>query len=140
MDLMREESMPTDLKLYQNDPFMRYNRICIERVLENSASVYTDICKEAVNPYGGLHGGMIASLADCAAGAAACSGGNRYVTMSSTMNYLKTAAHGRVRAKAEVRWKGKQTAMVSVELFDCYDQLLACGSYTMYCVEKGTQT
>lgn len=140
MDLMREESMHTDLKLYQNDPFMWYNRICIEQVHGNSAFVYTDICKEAVNPYGGLHGGMIASLADCAAGAAACSDGTRYVTMSSTMNYLKTAADGRVRAKAEVRWKGKRTAMVSVELFDCYDQLLACGTYTMYSVEKGTQT
>lgn len=72
------------------------------------------------NPFGTMHGGMIATLADMAMGCAAyaCNGGHSSPTAEMQIRYLKGIHKGSaIRASAKVLHAGRNFSQVRVDLY-----------------------
>ena len=82
------------------------------------------------NPLGTVHGGVLATLLDSAAGCAVHSvlpAGMGYTSMDLTTKYLRpvTASTGRIIATGTVLSHGSRTALAEARLTDSRDNLLA---------------
>jgi uncharacterized protein (TIGR00369 family) len=82
------------------------------------------------NPLGTVHGGVLATMLDSAAGCAVHSvlpAGMGYTSMDLTTKYLRpvTVATGRVIATGTVLSSGSRTALAEARLTDSRDNLLA---------------
>jgi uncharacterized protein (TIGR00369 family) len=82
------------------------------------------------NPLGSVHGGVIATLLDSAAGCAVHSllpAGMGYSSLDLTTKYLRpvSAETGRVIVTGTVLSKGSRTALAEARLTDSHDRLLA---------------
>ncbi|MEV6009778.1 PaaI family thioesterase [Streptomyces sp. NPDC051976] len=86
--------------------------------------------EEHYNPIGSVHGGVLATLLDSAAGCAVQSTlelGTGYTTLDLSIKYLRavTTETGKIRAIGTVRHRGRRTALAEAELYDADDRLLA---------------
>lgn len=72
----------------EKNHFMTYNGIEPIHAGENDSEVRVELKKEGMNLGGYAHGGLLATLTDCAAGMAARGDGRRYVTQSMNMNFI----------------------------------------------------
>jgi uncharacterized protein (TIGR00369 family) len=82
------------------------------------------------NPLGTVHGGVLATMLDSAAGCAVHSvlpAGMGYTSMDLTTKYLRpvTARTGRIIATGTVLSRGSRTALAEARLTDTRDHLLA---------------
>ena len=82
------------------NPFMEYNNIEVVSVSTEKTVLIAHIKDTSLNPYGMIHGGLLYTMIDCAAGITARADGNPYVTQNSYVNYLSNAA-GKERIYAE---------------------------------------
>ncbi len=74
---------------------------------------------EHLNDGGIVHGGAIATLADCAMGSAVGSTlaeGEQPVTVEAKINYLEPGERGTLVAEARVRRKGKRFTVLEAEV------------------------
>lgn len=116
--------------------FMKHNHIRLAEVEPDRAVAALDARADCLNPYGFVHGGALFTMADCACGAAARSDGRRYVTLSSSFNFLHSGLAGdSLRAEAKVRRRGRTTCYVTVDLTNGRGELLANGSFTFFCIQ-----
>lgn len=95
---------------------------------------------ECLNPFGMIHGGAIATLADNTAGVAAHTDGRLYVTQTATFHYIGNQSEGTIYSKAEVRHRGRSTVLIYVEITGDeanHNRLLATAEFTMFCVGEG---
>lgn len=88
-----------------------------------------------VNPLGTVHGGVIATLLDSAAGCVVHSvlaAGEGYTSVDLTTKYLRpiTVATGRVTATGTVLSRGSRTALAQAQLVDAGGRLLAHATST----------
>lgn len=116
--------------------FMIYNHMKIIEIREDHAVAEMEVKEDSKNLFGGIHGGALVTLADCAAGAAARSRGATYVTLDQSFNFHRTTNRTCIRAYSEVRHRGKTICVVYVELKDDQDKLLAHGTFTMFAVSE----
>ena len=75
--------------------------------------------EEHLNDGGIVHGGAIATLADCAMGSALAStldDGEQPVTVEAKINYLEPGERGTLVAEARVRRKGKRFTVLEAEV------------------------
>ena len=75
--------------------------------------------QEHLNDGGIVHGGAIATLADCAMGSALASTlaeGEQPVTVEAKVNYLEPGEPGTIVAEARVRRKGKRFTVLEAEV------------------------
>jgi acyl-CoA thioesterase len=75
--------------------------------------------EEHLNDGGIVHGGAIATLADCAMGSALAStleSGEQPVTVEAKVNYLEPGEVGTIVAAARVRRKGKRFTVLEAEV------------------------
>lgn len=121
--------------LCKNNEFMKHNHIKAVELLEDRAVTELVVSEDNKNPYGILHGGALFAMADCAGGLASRSDGRRYVTLSSSFNFIKSATEGTVRATATIRHRGRSTCLCDVALTDRTGALLATGSFTFFCID-----
>ena len=120
-----------------NHAFMKKNHIRLEEVEPDRVVTALDAGPDSLNPYGFVHGGALYTMADCACGAAARTDGRKYVTLSSSFNFLHSGVEGdTIRAEAKVRRRGRTTCYVIVELTNSRNELLASGNYTFFCIDK----
>jgi uncharacterized protein (TIGR00369 family) len=82
------------------------------------------------NPIGSVHGGVIATMLDSAAGCSVHStlpAGVGYTTLDLSIKYLRpvTVQSGLLRAEGSVLSKGRRTALADAKLLDERDALLA---------------
>jgi uncharacterized protein (TIGR00369 family) len=87
------------------------------------------------NPLGTVHGGVIATLLDSAAGCAVhsvLSAGEGYTSLDLTTKYLRpiTTATGEVTATGSVLSRGSRTALAQARLTDARGRLLAHATST----------
>ena len=85
---------------------------------------------EHLNPHGVVHGGVVATLADYAMGGALTSrldAGERCATLEMKLNYVASAARGRLRAEAAVAHRGRRVAVLEVRVSDDAGRLVAMG-------------
>lgn len=88
------------------------------------------VTPEILNPYGTVHGGCLSTLADTVSGHNVAAAGRLCVTLSCTMNFLRSANCQQVRCHSKIRKLGKRISVVDVEQWDEKENLLTTASYT----------
>ncbi|MCI8477749.1 MAG: PaaI family thioesterase [Oscillospiraceae bacterium] len=122
-------------KLYEKG-FVKYNQIqLIEITPEYAVSFLETVGEDSLNPYGIVHGGVYFTMADVAAAALARTDGRAYVTLDSSIHFLRSARQGAsIRATAHPRHRGKSTFLSVVEVTDQDGRLLASADFTFFCL------
>lgn len=116
--------------------FMNHNNIKVVSVTDNYAQVELEINSKSLNPYGIVHGGAYYTMADCAAGMLARTDGRKYLTLNSSINYIKSVSSGKIKAVSNIEHRGSSTCVVSVKITNENEDLLAKATFTMFCVGK----
>lgn len=115
--------------------FMNRNHIRLALVEQDRAITALEAGADCMNPYGVVHGGALFTMADCACGAAARTDGRKYVTLSSSFNFLRGGLTGdRIKAEGRVRRRGRTTCYVDVDLTNEKGELLASGNFIFFCI------
>jgi len=85
------------------------------------------------NPMGTLHGGVLCDISDAAMGMAYASKlkeGESFTTLELKINFLKPVWRARLRAEGQVVNGGKTVGLVTCNVFDEEDRLVAHASST----------
>lgn len=83
-----------------------------------------------------VHGGLLFTMADSAAGAAAMTSGNVCVTLNSSISYIKSATRGLpLKAAARKIHQGRRTGVYDVEITE-NGVPVARGTVTMFMLEQ----
>lgn len=93
--------------------------IDIEERADGRAKLLFRANEQHLNDGGIVHGGAIATLADCAMGSALAStlaDGEQPVTVEAKVNYLEPGETGTIVAEARVRRKGKRFTVLEAEV------------------------
>ena len=88
------------------------------------------VTENSYNPHGIVHGGLLTTLADTAAGCCACSKGGHCVTSNCTMEFLRPATGNRVFCSARPKKLGRTLNVMAVELTGEDGKLVASGTFT----------
>lgn len=115
---------------------MRRNHIKVASIEKDRAILQLEIHNDIKNPYGVVFGGVLYTLADDATAAAAVSDGNLYVTQDGALHFVSNQSEGSIKAEAQVRYRGKTTCLVSVDIVGENGMLIATGAFTFFRVEK----
>src|SRR3954471_24227847 len=107
----------------------------IIEVKEDSARAQVPVTSRVLQPYGLVHGGVYAalaeSLASMATAAAVWEDGNIAVGMSNATSFLRPATTGTVHAAATRRHRGRTTWIWDVDMTDDQGRLCATTRVTM---------
>ena len=112
---------------------MIFNGMKLTEMSKDYARVEMNVQPTSRNLFGAIHGGVFFTMSDCAAGAAARSGGMRYVTLSNSFEFYRNTKGEHIRAEGLVRHRGRTICVVQVDVKDDSDALLASGTFTMFC-------
>ena len=112
--------------------FMVHNHIRLTKMEKDYAVVELLVQKESRNLFGGVHGGVFLTMADCAAGGAARSDGGRYVTLNNSFQFFRNTKDSHIRAEGIIRHRGRTICVAQVDVKDGADVLLASGSFTLF--------
>ena len=115
--------------------FMLHCGISVTQVEKDLAWAEMTAGPAYLNPGGTLHGGAFYTLADAAATTAARTDGFRYATVMGSMQYHRAVADGLVRARGEVRHRGRSACSIAVEITDGQGRLLADASFSAFRLE-----
>ena len=131
------------LKLRQNanglNKLMNMHVITLDK--DGGATVEVELTDELLNPLGMAHGGLIFTLCDVATGVAARTGGRITVTLDSNIHFLRRAKDTeKLVARGRVVKAGRTTGLVTAEVFDDTDKLIATADMTVYYVDENTYT
>lgn len=120
----------------EKNHFMTYNSIEPIFAGEDSSEVAVTLSEKGVNLSGYAHGGLLMTLADCAAGMAARGDGRNYVTQSVHMNFISNIKQGTIHAKGQVIHRGRTVTSVRVTITDERNVLMADATVNMFCIGK----
>lgn len=90
------------------------------------------VSENSMNPWGIVHGGCLATLADTAAGSLVSANGYQCVTLSCALNYLRPGTGKVIYAVAVPRKLGRTVSVVEVTLTDEQDRQVMSGTFTLY--------
>lgn len=125
------------LKELRNVGFNKAVGVVTTELSEGYAKAEIEIGPQHINPIGSVHGGVLFTIADITAGAAATSRGRYMTTMSSNMNFLRPAInckklYGETR---EIKL-GKQVCVYEVTITDDAGREIAIATVTFHCVSR----
>ena len=108
---------------------------CVDAWRENEAVVSIKVGPRHLNRAGNVHGGLITTLIDAAAGVAGCYTavpGNvrKATTLSMSTQFVAPLSCGRLIATARVTGGGHKIFHVGVDVRDAQDRLIATGQCT----------
>jgi uncharacterized protein (TIGR00369 family) len=115
--------------------FVDFIGLELQEVEPGRSVVEVSLQEHHLNREGVVHGGLIFTLCDMAAGVAAGAGetGRRGVlTMDCSMYYLRPGRGARLRAVGTVIKAGRTTALVESQVFDGTGALIAKGVFTEF--------
>ena len=116
----------------KNDPYANFLGVRIDKVGEGYASCSVTITRDMFNFLGGVHGGLIFSLADVAFGFASNSDHLPSYALDVSGSFLKTAKVGDVIvAEAKLVHTTKRTGFYRMEVFNG-DELIATFNGTVF--------
>lgn len=125
----------TKVNRQNREGFNGFCGVLIDRAAGGESRVHVDLEPRHFNPWGSAHGGLLSTLMDVAAGAAAisaCDPPRRMVTQSAEIHYLRPAAGTRLTAEARTLKAGRSVAFVQVEAKDDAGALVAAGSFELF--------
>ena len=91
MTIISAKNYDTALTLNENSGFLRHNGIQVLSAEAEHAVLKASIAAESKNIWGNVHGGLIYTLADNAAGAMARAENRKNVTLNASISYLRPA-------------------------------------------------
>ena len=126
------------IKGFVNDNvnFASANHIRLTRAELDHAEGELTVVPESLNPFGNVHGGCLATLADIVGGATVRSRGRHCVTMNCTLNYLRAATGSRIRGVGDMVRYGRTVAVCDITLLNEQDEKVAVGTFTYYIRDK----
>ena len=111
--------------------FGRMIGIKTAEVREGYCRMEMEVIPELLNPIGSLHGGCLYTIADCAAGGASWTYGERTTTMSSDFHFLRPGIGvTKVIAEGNVIKHGRKVTVVNVSVTDQDGKELCAGLFT----------
>ena len=122
----------------ESNGFIRHNGIRIISVDEEKSVLKAEVTDLSRNVWGGVHGGFLYTMADTAAGAfARIKYGRRNVTLSGSINYLRSAAHAKMLTAicSEVK-VGGHVGFFEVNITDEEERLIARAEVNMYFLQE----
>jgi uncharacterized protein (TIGR00369 family) len=107
----------------------------IIEVKEDSARARVPVTNKVLQPYGLVHGGVYAALAESLASIATATAvweqGDIAVGLSNATNFMRPATEGHVNAEARRRHRGRTTWVWDVDMTDDEGRLCATTRVTM---------
>jgi uncharacterized protein (TIGR00369 family) len=113
-----------------DSPFMDYLGVEIVSMQDAAAELTLELKPELLNRYGMAHGGVLATLADCAASAAVfsvLSPNKMALTTDFNLSCVKSTAAGILRAQAVLIHRGQRLVRAEVEIFSTNTLLAKAG-------------
>ena len=122
----------------KTNPFLRHNHMRAVRVSEEQALVQAQMSPELRNSMGGVHAGLMFSMAEIAAGLLVRSDGSKQVTLDTTFRYLRNSTtDGVIEAEAVYIKRGRTVTMCRAYVREQgSDKNLAEGEFSFYCVAE----
>ena len=122
----------------KTNPFLRHNHMRAVRVSEEQAVVQAQMSPELRNSMGGVHAGLMFSMAEIAAGLLVRSDGSKQVTLDTTFRYLRNSTtDGVIEAEAVYIKRGRTVTMCRAYVREQgSDKNLAEGEFSFYCVAE----
>ena len=117
----------------------RFSLLCGMRLIEireGYAKVELTIDENSMNYMGSVHGGLLYTMADVAAGTATASRGKQCVTMSANTDYIRPVLRGKVTAEARVIAFGRTVCRTQVDICGQDGKLYAKSSINMFVTDK----
>lgn len=115
----------------EDNYFCKANGIFITELKKGHCVVETDIDETKINPIGTVHGGLLFTMADTCAGAAASTYGHWVTTVTGDINYLRAGKNTKhLRAESREVKVGKTLIVNDVDIYDENRTHLAHGTYT----------
>ena len=108
--------------------------ISVETVREGAVSLRLEARPEHANLQGTVHGGVLATLLDTAAGLAVRSAippGSRHVTVDLHVQYLAPSSIGRLQATGRVARLGQRLAFADADVVDAGGETVARAQVTV---------
>jgi uncharacterized protein (TIGR00369 family) len=111
-------------------PILKLTGGTLEEVGPGHAVVSLEPGEEHYNPIGSVHGGVLATFLDSAAGCAVhttLDAGTGYTSLDLSIKFLRPVMveTGKIRAVGSVLNRGRRTALAEARLYDSADRLLA---------------
>lgn len=106
-------------------------RFTLESIEKGKATISMEVREEMTNPYGNIHGGMMALVMDEAIGWAVVSldTENNYTSLNLNVDFLYAIKKGdRLKATSTVVRAGKKIIHVECHVYDMQDNLLGKAS------------
>lgn len=116
--------------------FLENNHMHITKLETGHSQIDMEVQEEMLNIHGFVHGGILFSLADTAAGAASFTSGRQSVTLNGDIRFLRPALKGTIIAKAHQVAITKSTGTYQVDIYDKSDRLLAIATFSMFFLNK----
>ena len=109
-------------------PYYRLLGMEVAEVKGGESEIHMEFKQDLTHPYGMVHGGAIASLADSAVAIALSSlvePKDRITTIEFKINFLASVSKGELKAHAKIIHKGSKTAVGDVEVVNEEGKLIA---------------
>ena len=129
---MSKELLASMQSILDANIFPNYNGVIISDVEPDEAWGYVNITDKSMNAYGICHGGCYFTLADTTAGFAARSNGERYVTESANMHFIKAARGSKILSHAKVISRSKNLCLLECSLTDENGVLCYSGTFNYF--------
>ncbi|OLU42688.1 PaaI family thioesterase [Ileibacterium valens] len=123
-------------RINRDNHFLQSSRMRVKECGAGYAILEMDLDEQLLNIYGLVHGGALFSLADTAAGAASFTTGRDSVTLNSSINYIRPASGGKLKACASEIHAGKTTGVYEVFIYDDQEHLLSRATFTMFFLDE----
>jgi len=91
--------------------------------------------ENSYNPHGIVHGGLLTTLADTAAGCCACSKGGNCVTSNCTMEFRRPATGKKIFCEATPKKRGRSLSTIQVVLTNDENAVVATGTFTFFMLD-----
>ena len=118
---------------YNPNPFLVYNDIQIEYARAGMSILSHVVNENSRNYRDAMHGGLIFTMGDSAAGGAIRTIPGSYVTLDANMNFIANAGVGhKVYAVGQVLHRGRTTLVAEVYVISDVNKVLARGRYTFF--------
>lgn len=113
----------------EHNAFMKHCGIRLTRLEPGLCRAELDVADYCKNTGDTVHGGLLFTMADCAAAAYARAVGGDPVTLSGDFHYLANVTEGALVAEARVSGTGRTIILLNA-VVKCGERILAEGTFT----------